>query len=247
MPKPVIAINVSFYPIEKMTRSVVGSAYTDMVQRVGGIPFLIPPQTDNAHLDRLLEFADGFVTVGGYDVDPRRYGADPVPAMKNFTIQDPRRAENDFGLLERTLAKRIPTLAICLGLQQLNIIRGGSLYQDIPTRISNPLVHKIKEWYDARHEVEFERGSLLHKLTGACRTETNSAHHQCVNTVGRGFHVAGWTSDNVVEALEPDDPALPVLGVQWHPEFEPNELVGERLFEWLVTTIQKGRPESILA
>lgn len=239
MRKPLIAVNVSFYPIETMNRSVVGSSYTDMIQRAGGIPFIIPPQTDNSHLDRLMEFADGFVMVGGYDVDPQRYGADPVAAMQGVTLQNPRRAENDFGLLERVITRRIPTLAICLGMQELNVLLGGTLYQDIPSQIESPLVHKIEEWYDARHEVEFEKGSLLQKLTGTCCTETNSAHHQCLKTVGQGLHVTAWTSDNVVEAVEPDDPLLPVLGVQWHPEFESkNVLVGGRLFEWLMAKIQ---------
>ena len=241
MRKPLIAVNVSFYPIQTLTRSVVASSYTDMIQRAGGIPFIIPPQTDKSHLDQLLAFADGFVMVGGYDVDPRQYGAEPIDAMLGVTIQDPRRAENDFGLLERSLAKRIPTLAICLGMQELNILYGGSLYQDIPTQISNPVIHRINDWYNARHEVEFEKGSLLHKLTATCCTETNSAHHQSLKAVGHGLHVSGWTTDNVVEAIEPDDATLPVLGVQWHPEFEQNnDLAGFRLFEWLMSKIQTG-------
>lgn len=239
MRKPLIAVNVSFYPIETMNRSVVGSSYTDMIQRAGGIPFLIPPQVEMAHLDRLLDFADGFVMVGGYDVDPRRYGEALIPAMENITIQDPRRAENDFGLLERVITRRIPTLAICLGMQQLNVLLGGTLYQDIPSQIESPLVHKIEEWYDARHEVEFEKGSLLQKLTGTCCTETNSAHHQSVKQLCPGFHVTAWTSDNIIEAMEPDDVSLPILAVQWHPEFETkNDLAGVRLFEWLIDRIR---------
>ncbi|NQV50376.1 MAG: gamma-glutamyl-gamma-aminobutyrate hydrolase family protein [Candidatus Marinimicrobia bacterium] len=231
--KPLIGLSPSYYEHREMDRSILGKTYTDIVQRAGGLPVLIPPIIEKSDLAQLIQRLDGIVLTGGYDIHPAYYGESPDPLTPNPFHA--RRGEHDKQIFEYIWEHKIPTLAICLGMQEVNVFLGGSLYQDIPAQFHEPLTHKTGDWFDARHEVELLEGSLINKLTGSLRIDTNSAHHQAVKQVSEKLKVVGVCSDGLIEALEPVDATIPLLAVQWHPEAETNVRAGIELFSWLIS------------
>ncbi len=235
--KPLIGLSPSYYEHKEMDRSILGKSYTDSVQRAGGLPVLIPPIIERTDLAQLIQKLDGIVLTGGDDLLPGYYGESSDPLTpKPFHM---RRGEHDKQIFEYVWEHKIPTLAICLGMQEVNVFSGGSLYQDIPSQVDNPLIHKIGDWFEARHEVMIEKGSILHQLTGQLIVNANSAHHQAVKTVPETLRITGRSTDGLIEALEPGDKSIPLLAVQWHPESETNDVIGIDLFKWLVSISSK--------
>jgi putative glutamine amidotransferase len=231
--KPLIGLTPSYYEHKEMDRSILGKSYTDSIQEAGGLPVLIPPIIDGNDLEQLLHRLDGIVLTGGDDLPPEVYGEPSEPLTPKSLYA--RRLEHDRGIFEFVWEHRKPTLAICLGLQEVNVFLGGSLYQDIPTQLENLQTHKIGDWFEARHVVNLDEDSLLSQLTNTTHVETNSAHHQAVKTVSDQLRVVGQTDDGIIEVLEPKDKSIRLLAVQWHPESETNDLVGIDLFKWLVS------------
>lgn len=169
-----------------------------------------------------LDGAHGLMLTGGDDVSPARYNEPPHATVVEIA---PERDDFEIALILEARQRDLPILAICRGLQVLNVACGGSLIQDIPSQMPGALVHKLAspphQPFDFAHEVWVERDSLLatllkERLTGdAC--EVNSRHHQAVNKVAGGFRVTATAPDGIVEAIE--DPSVRFcLGVQWHPE-----------------------------
>ena len=220
-----------------MDRSILGKSYTDSVQAAGGLPLIIPPIIDPADLDILLSSLDGVILTGGDDLHPDYYSESSEPLTpKPF---HPRRGTHDRQIFEYVWKYKIPTLAVCLGMQEVNVFLGGSLFQDIPAQIEQHLTHKIGDWFEARHNVNLAPDSLLTGLLKIEILETNSAHHQAVKTVAEHLKITGQCSDGIIEALEPNDPSIPLLAVQWHPESEINEDAGLKLFSWLISEASK--------
>ena len=230
--KPLIGLSPQYRDYKEMDRSILGKSYTDIVQKAGGLPVLIPPVIEADDLKMLLQRLDGIVLTGGDDLHPAHYGEDADPLTPK--PGHPRRSEHDKRIFEYVWDNKVPTLAICLGLQEVNVFLGGSLYQDIPTQLEKPLVHKIGDWFEARHQVDLEADSMISTIIGLDQVETNSAHHQSVKQVADGLRVTGRSKDGVIEGLEPIDPSIPLVAVQWHPESETNDACGITLFNWLV-------------
>ncbi len=235
--KPLIGLTPSYYEHKEMDRSILGKSYTDSVQLAGGLPVLIPPIIDGDDLAQLIQKLDGVILTGGDDIHPMYYGelSDPL-TPKPFHL---RRGEHDRQIFEYIWEHKIPTLAICLGMQEVNVFLGGSLFQDIPTQIKTPLIHKIGDWFEARHEVSLEEASFLNKFTGQLKVDTNSAHHQAIKQVPDSLNITGRSADGLIEALEPADETIPLVAVQWHPESETNDMIGLNLFKWLVSIASK--------
>ncbi len=188
-------------------------SYADAVLAAGGLPVLIP-YGDASAAGAYLGLCDGLLITGGdFDIPPEQYGeerrAGCGPAKSARTVFES-------ALVEAALTARLPLLGICGGMQLLNVLRGGSLYQHLPDDLS--LSHEQPAPKDRpSHEVEVAPGTLLARLVGAAALPVNSTHHQAVKRPGTGVLVAARASDGVVEAIElPDLPFA--LGVQWHPE-----------------------------
>ena len=171
---------------------------------------------------RALDGVDGLMLTGGGDVMPARYGEAPHPTV---TESIPRRDDFEIGLdRSRTRREQLPILAICRGIQVLNVACGGTLVQDIPSQVPGALEHSLHgpptSPYALAHEVWIEKDSLLVTLMrrpperDSC--EVNSRHHQAVKQVAPGFSVSATAPDGVIEAIE-DPAARFCLGVQWHP------------------------------
>ncbi|MBI4476490.1 MAG: gamma-glutamyl-gamma-aminobutyrate hydrolase family protein [Acidobacteria bacterium] len=216
--------------------------YVTSIHKAGGQPIVLEHDADP---NRMIEQIDGLVLTGGADVDPARY--DETPHPQTYGIDETRDAF-EFELTERALATDLPVLAICRGMQLLNVAAGGDLVQDIPSQLETPVRHSVDSRPDAvAHPVRIERDSVLARLIGhrsdpeTC--DVNSRHHQSVRRVAPGFHVSATSPDGVVEGIEkPDAPFC--IGVQWHPENFHRTGEFDSLFENFVEACKAGRRAS---
>ena len=192
----------------------LNASYIEAVQAAGGVPLLLPPQLEPGAQARLLGLADALLLTGGGDVDPERYHEKPHPAVTGVSAL---RDGVEFAAIEFALGRELPVLAICRGMQVLNVALGGSLVQDIPTQVAGARPHAVPEPRDGPcHPVRVAAASRLRAVVGADEIEVNSRHHQAVGKLGRGLEAVAWSPDGIVEGLEMQ--GRQVLAVQWHPE-----------------------------
>ena len=202
-------------------RTGVNAAYVRSVAAAGGIPFIVSPLVGQTRAGELLEGMDGLLLSGGEDVDPALY-REPGPALGPI---DRGRDLMEIALFARAREMGLPVLAICRGLQLVNVALGGSLWQDLPSDRPGTVGHAGGSARTERsHAVRVEPGSLLAGALGAERLAVNSFHHQGVRELADGLAATAWAEDGLIEGIEgvTDDHWL--LGVQWHPE----EMHGER-------------------
>ena len=191
--------------------------YSEAVEAAGGAPVHISLIPKREYISSLMEGLDGILLPGSdSDVDPLRYGRDPHPRLGSV---HPLKDETDMLVLEEIERQKLPLLAICFGMQILNVTRGGTLIQDIGSELPLAIKHEQGKPRDRRsHRVRLLEGSLLAKLAGSESALVNSHHHQAVETVGKELVATAWTSDGLVEALEDPRGDRFALAVQWHPE-----------------------------
>jgi putative glutamine amidotransferase len=193
--------------------------YRQSILHVGGDVRILD---STAPAEGALDGIDGLMLTGGGDVDPALYHETP-----DATIVPAESGRDDFeiALILEARRRQIPILAICRGIQVLNVAAGGSLYQDIPSQLPGAGAHSLEvpahEPYELAHEIWIEKDSLLSRLMrerivdDGC--EVNSRHHQAVKQIAPGLKVTATAPDGVIEAIE-DPAAIFCLGVQWHPE-----------------------------
>jgi putative glutamine amidotransferase len=207
-------------------------SYIDCVAAAGGRPLLLPPSEgpggSDPSAETVVSVLDALVLVGGGDIDPALYGASPHPATAGVNR---RRDENELALVAAALGADVPVLAICRGLQVLNVHLGGTLQQHVPDVIGR-LGHQPAPGQFGTTEVEMAPGSLLSKIMGE-RATVACSHHQAIDRLAAGLVVTARAPDDLIEAVE-----LPaarfVVGVEWHPE-QDGDL---RLFEALVGAVR---------
>ena len=215
MEKPWIGIPTRFHDDGQNVGKV--RQYLEPVLWSGGLPVMIPTFAPLSVTLEYVERLDGILLPGSSsDIDPARYGRDPHPRLGKMV---PERETLDLSLLQYSEEAKLPVLGICFGAQSLNVFRGGTLIQDIPSIVSAPVFHDDHEDppQPARHVVRIRKNSLLGQLAGSDQIEVNSFHHQSVGEVGSNLQVAATAPDGVVEAIE-DTGGRFVIGVQWHPE-----------------------------
>jgi putative glutamine amidotransferase len=194
--------------------------YEESVRRAGGEPWVLDPSANRP--EEAIRAAGGLLLAGGGDVSPEIYGAAPHPS---YHAAEPGRDEYEIALIRCALDADLPVLAICRGVQVLNVAYGGTLVQDIPSEIAGALEHKLdvppNEPFTLAHEVWLETDSLLARLAGdgndAESRQVNSRHHQAVKELGAGLVAVATAPDGVIEAVE-DPTRRFCVGVQWHPE-----------------------------
>jgi putative glutamine amidotransferase len=203
--------------------------YVDALRRAGGRPLLLPPG-ETAPPAEILDRLDALVLVGGGDVDPTRYGG----AGDEATVYgvEPDRDAFEVALLLEAGERETPTLAICRGMQIMNVAFGGTLIPHLPAR-PGLLEHGAPSGEDhRRHTVEAAAGSLLASAAGTTALDCSTHHHQGVDRLG-GVVATGWAPDGLVEAIEREPGWM--LGVQWHPEDTAHlDPVQQGLFDALV-------------
>lgn len=221
-------------------RFYLARAYSEAVEAAGGAPVHISLIPRAEYISAVMDQLDGVLLPGSdSDVDPLRYGHEPHPMLGSVHyVKD----ETDCLVLAETERRNIPVLGICFGVQILNVTRGGTLVQDIPSQFPSAINHRQGAPRDRRsHRVRFLEGSLLHRIIGADSALVNSHHHQAIDTVGRNLIAAAWTSDGLIEALEDPRPERFVVGVQWHPEIDwENDSFSQMLFSIFIEAARKN-------
>ena len=196
--------------------------YIDAISRSGGVPVLLPPNDFGA--SEVVERLDGLILSGGADIDPARFGQEAHP--RTVIVAD--RDAWEFAVLAAALDRDLPVLAICRGIQVLNVAVGGSLHQHLPDVLGHQ-DHLHTPGTFGSTKVRLEKGCRLEGLLGD-RVTVPCHHHQAIDALGSGLVAVGWADDGVVEAAELADRRF-VVGVQWHPEQDQGDL---RLFQALV-------------
>jgi putative glutamine amidotransferase len=195
--------------------------YEESIRRAGAEPWILDASRD-APAD-VIRTAGGLLLAGGGDLLPSIYGAE---THQTYKPAERGRDAYEIELINRALDADIPVLAICRGIQVMNVARGGTLVQDIPSDIPTAIEHTFgvppHQPYTLAHEIWIDKGSRLAELTGESLSggdtcQVNSRHHQAVQALGEGFIVSATAPDGVIETIE--DPTRPFcVGVQWHPE-----------------------------
>ena len=201
--------------------AVVAADYVRQVQAAGGIAAVVPPQS--CAPGEVLDRIDGLMLTGGNDLESSLYGED---AHSEAEAPDPERDAWEFALVREAIARDMPFLGICRGMQVMNVVFGGSLTQHLPESLGTTDHRRTTGSFDGNdHLVDLEEGSLIARAAGEVVHSVPSHHHQAVDRLGDGLALTGVSSgDGVAEAIE-----LPghrfALGVQWHPEADPTSAV----------------------
>ncbi|WP_299558072.1 gamma-glutamyl-gamma-aminobutyrate hydrolase family protein [uncultured Mycolicibacterium sp.] len=210
MTRPLVAVvgrRADKVPILRFSATLAAEAICEAVWAAGGEPVIIHGPADHplAELPQRLNAFHGVLLPGGADLGPRRYGAEPDPRTTGVVdFQD----ELDLGVIRAVLELDLPVLAICRGMQALNVALGGTLHQHI--------VETDTPHHNAVHPVQVVPGSRLHAVVGTERIEVSSYHHQAVDRLGADLTVTATAADGIIEAVEHRRADL--IAVQWHPE-----------------------------
>lgn len=203
--------------------------YIEAVVSMGALPLLIPTIDQDEVLLSYYNQIDGLLLAGGKDISPAHYGEHPHP---NLDEGDPVQDCVEISLARRALAEGMPILAICRGMQLLNVAMGGTLYQDLPAQCAascavdhdasskHAIAINLEDWTFRAHDIQLDAESQLAYLLETRTLRVNSLHHQAIKRLAPGLRAAGWSPDGVVEAVEGGDNTSSdfLIGVQCHPE-----------------------------
>lgn len=224
---PLIGLPACVRELDGLDYHMAGGKYLRAVSEgAGGVPIIIPsldPAGRGAvELDKYLDRLDGlFVTGSPSNVEPRHYGG---PASAPGTSHDAARDGAVLPLIEGALDRGLPVLALCRGIQELNVVLGGTLHQriqDLPGRADHrgPIELPVEQRYGPAHEVSLAPGGMLARLAGSSALEVNSLHAQGIDRLAPGLVVEAEAPDGTIEAVRLDEPGRFVIGIQWHPEW----------------------------
>ncbi|MBI5193743.1 MAG: gamma-glutamyl-gamma-aminobutyrate hydrolase family protein [Nitrospirae bacterium] len=262
--KPLIAITATIEELRNKQQITIPSAYSKAVEDAGGIPVILPILSGKENITSIAGSFDGFVFSGGDDIRPSYYGEELLPHLIDTELSPDERTDFEVALLKEVMLLKKPVFGICLGMQLINVALGGSLIQDIPTQVTNPLNHRQP------HSIEIKEGSLLYRILGIIPppqvgmkgegqdNTKNSLPFKGRVRVGMGFFptnpakisiishhhqsVKLLGKDILISAVSNDGvieaielPEYPfLLGVQWHPERELESYYTNRLFKSFV-------------
>jgi putative glutamine amidotransferase len=235
--RPLIGITTYHRERSGRERFHLPAAYVDAVRLGGGLPVLLPP--GDPQPDEILASLDGLVLCGGGDIDPALFGG--VSGHEAVYSTCSERDGFELALVRDALARRTPLLAICRGLQVLNVALGGDLHVHLPDVVGDSVAHRVSREQHNLHPVRIETGCALAAVLGAGALDVASWHHQAIDRLGEGLRPVAWAADGTVEAVElagrPE-----VLAVQWHPELQAAdpESPQRRLFEALVAGARRN-------
>jgi putative glutamine amidotransferase len=235
MTRPVVGITAYVEPARwghwELEAALLPYDYVRGVERAGGRALLVPPSDEG--VGETLDALDGLLFSGGADLDPELYGAEAHPETVGTR---PERDRAELALLEAALERDMPVLAVCRGLQVLNVARGGDLVQHLPEVVGDEKHREVKGVF-SEHPVRIEGDSRLGSLLDD-RAPVKSHHHQGLGAVGAGLREVAWADDGAVEAVE-DPRRRFALGVLWHPEAGEDQ----KLFEALVAEARAYREQ----
>ena len=214
--------------------------YCREVENGGGVPIVLPFTRSRALLRRLIGRLDGLLISGGnFDIHPSYYNEKPI---KQIGAIKEERTEFELEMTQLALKQDLPLLGICGGAQAINVVLGGSLYQDIATQAPHADQHEQGAKKEiGGHKVIIARGTRLEKILRRRSLEVNTTHHQAVKEIGKGLVVNATAEDGLIEGIESPRHSF-VLGVQWHPEvLAPRSSSQRRVFSAFVRACRRAR------
>ncbi len=247
--RPIIGITTqTLEPIEgELPRCwVMSQRYVDVLTSVGAIPWVIPLTRDMDTLRAIYDRLDGVFLPGGVDVDPAHYGESRLPVC-GVTDQDRDRVEVE--LVRWAIAERKPVLAVCRGVQVLNVAAGGTLHQDLESWCETAIKHDFfpsggNQRDDLTHDVQVLAGTYLASIMGAGVSTVNSMHHQGIKRLASRLVVNAIAPDGLIEGVEGTDDGY-LVGVQWHPEeLVESDPAMRRLFTSFIESASAHQPEA---
>ena len=206
--------------------------YARAVIRAGGIPVLLPINSGRQDVGSLVRLIHGLIIIGGDDIPPRFYKERVTQKIRPMYEG---RVRFDMNLFRFAKRQRIPVLAICYGMQLLNVMHGGSLYQDIQKQVPGAKSHRSKE--SPVHQIHLENCKLA-RMLGRRNFMVHSSHHQAVKKLGRSLRAVGYSSDRIVEVIEGPEKTI---AVQWHPERQEQDPLQKKLFKHFIRLCQKRK------
>jgi len=213
--------------------------YVEAVRRACGLAVLIPP--GETRTDAVLDSIDGLILTGGGDIDPAKSACG---AHEMVYMVDVDRDRLEFDLARRVLERQMPLLAICRGLQIVNVVLGGTVHAHVPDVYGNKVTHRLPPREPVPHSVFLEPKSRTARILGVTHTEPMSWHHQAIDRLAPAASVVARAPDGVPEAIEIDDNEN-CLALQWHPEVTAEtDPVQQKPFEWLVCKASQKKSSS---
>ena len=239
---PLIGLNADFRSAKKDSPafSYVCAGYYDCISRAGGVPVIVPPLESESDVGRILDQLDGFVLIGGADLDPRRDGFMLHPSVR---VLEPRREVFDRMLMRLIAERKLPVFGVGVGMQLLNVSQGGNLFLHIPEDVPAAIPHKDLQDMAHRHSLEVVPGSLMERVYGDGEIRVNSLHHMAVDAVAAGFAVTARCPDGIIEAIESQMEDWLAIGTQFHPEADSASALDVRIFEEFIDGVKARQPE----
>ena len=237
MNKPVIGLNPYYFEYSDAMWNGSKELYFTAIWAAGGIPVTLhyPDQDDS--INEIAQAIDGLLLVGGPDIPNDIYNGNH-PELLDSDVMVPKREKFDRNIFLAMYDLKKPMLAICVGMQHINVIRGGTLYEDLTKQLVSAVNHGEFNGEWSRHMVKLEKNSLVNKVIGDDYSKIKSTHHQGIRTLGSGLKPVSWSDDGLIEAIEDTKVPNAFLAVQWHPELMLDDESQINLFKWLVKEAQ---------
>ncbi len=244
--RPLIGVNADYRASAKgrTPHCYIHSGYFECLLSANALPVFIPPLMRESDLAPILDRLDGVMLTGGDDLDPKKMGLSPHPAVN---VMPERRELADRLLCKLVQQRRLPCLGIGVGMQELNVVAGGGLFLHLPEDMPKSIPHYDPHGGAHRHTVVMQKGTRLEHIYGEGEIRVNSYHHMGVRKLAPIFRVAALAPDGLIEAFEGKDQSWWVTGVQWHPENEGNISLDMQLIEAFVEMASNTKSMPALA
>lgn len=233
MKRPVIGITA--FDDDRHYLYAQRTTYSDAVWNNGGMCIFLPCRESLEDLEQTVALCDGLIIPGGGDLDPSLYGEQKMEECGSTNLINDI---YDIALIREAVRQQKPILAICRGMQAVNVAYGGTLYQDIPSQYETDVVHRWNpNGMENYHTANIEEDSFLFRLFNTAEIKVNTSHHQAVKDVAEGFAVTARCQDGIIEAIECLEKNI--IAVQWHPERMQDEELFRQLFHDFIQRCQK--------
>ncbi|MFM8173219.1 MAG: gamma-glutamyl-gamma-aminobutyrate hydrolase family protein [Pirellulaceae bacterium] len=242
--KPLIGINADYRNTHQgvPAYSYLAAGYYDNILAAGGIPVVVPPMEDDQDLSDVLDMLQGFVLIGGADLDPRNDG---YMLHSSVRPMDARRESFDRKLMASIAQRRMPVFGIGTGHQLINVHLGGNLFFHLPIDLPEAIQHRDINDPNHRHSLVVESDSIVGRVYGEGEIRVTSRHHMAIDQLAPGLRVTARCQDGVIEAFESEMEDWMCIGVQFHPESPAASALDVRIFEEFVEGVVRYQAQPL--